>query len=41
MSQDVMMQLYRTLVRLHLEYCIESLLSHYRKDAGLPERCLD
>eukprot|EP00061_Rhincodon_typus_P018742 g48044.t1 len=31
-SQDVMLQLYKTLVRPHLEYSIQFWLPHYRKD---------
>eukprot|EP00061_Rhincodon_typus_P006561 g27323.t1 len=31
-SQDVMLQLYKTFVRTHLEYCINFWLRNYRKD---------
>eukprot|EP00061_Rhincodon_typus_P013614 g40098.t1 len=37
-SQKVMLQLYKTLVRLHSEYCTQFWLSHYRKDVEALER---
>eukprot|EP00061_Rhincodon_typus_P002417 g17516.t1 len=37
-SQDVMLQLYKTLVRPHLEYCFQFWLPHYRKDVEALDR---
>lgn len=32
--QDVILQLYKTLVKLNLEYRVHFWLSHYKKDVG-------
>ena len=37
-SQDVMLQLYKTLVRPYLEYCVQFWSPHYRKDVEALER---
>ncbi|XP_059805558.1 uncharacterized protein LOC132380631 [Hypanus sabinus] len=37
-QRDVMMQLYKTWVRPHLEYCIQFWSPHYRKDVEALER---
>jgi len=35
---QVMLQLYRTLVRTHLEYCVQFWSPHYQKDVDTLER---
>jgi len=35
---DILLRLYKSLVRLHLEYCIVSWSPHYKKDKILIER---
>ncbi|XP_078059894.1 uncharacterized protein LOC144485672 [Mustelus asterias] len=37
-SREIMLQLYRTLVRPHLEYCAQFWSPHYRKDVEAIER---
>ena len=37
-SREVMLQLYKSLVRPHLKYCIQFWSSHYRKDVEAMER---
>eukprot|EP00061_Rhincodon_typus_P007698 g29660.t1 len=37
-NQDVMLQLYKTLFKLHLEYCIQFWSPHYRKDVEALQR---
>ena len=37
-SSDVMVRLYKTLVRPHLEYCVTAWSPHYKKDRELIER---
>ena len=37
-SWKIMLQLYKTLVRLHLEYCVQFWLPHYQKDVDALER---
>jgi len=37
-SWEIMLQLYKTLVRLHLEYCVQFWSPHYQKDVEALER---
>jgi len=37
-NPEIMVRLYKTLVRLHLEYCVSVLSTHYTKDKELLER---
>ena len=37
-TTDILLQLYKSLVRPHLEYCISAWSPHYNKDKQLLER---
>jgi len=37
-TSDILLQLYKSLVRPHLEYCISAWSPHYNKDKQLLER---
>ena len=37
-SKDIMLNLYKSLVRPHLEYCVQAWRPHYQKDLDLLER---
>eukprot|EP00061_Rhincodon_typus_P001239 g14145.t1 len=37
-NREVMLQLYKTLVRQHLEYCVQFSSPHYRKDVEALDR---
>ena len=37
-SEDIMANLYKSLVRPHLEYCVQAWRPHYQKDIDLLER---
>ena len=37
-SKSVMLSLYKSIIRPHLDYCVQALRHHYKKDIDNPEK---